>query len=132
MRLGQTRDCGPDRIPRMDPLGPLTAFKVRGATRGQGTGICRSSPLGGIPLPSGEKARAGAPQAHAKLVSSARCRVTGKMAPSTNPGTSSTAVSVALAGRGWSVTTPARSACGTEGSVSLSANDRGWRASESV
>src|SRR5215471_14878386 len=36
MRLGQTRDCGPDRIPRMDPLGPSTAFKVRGATRGQG------------------------------------------------------------------------------------------------
>src|SRR5215472_12431804 len=25
-----------DRIPRMDPLGPSTAFKVRGATRGQG------------------------------------------------------------------------------------------------
>ena len=36
MRLGQTRDCGTDRIPRMDPLGPSTAFKVRGATRGQG------------------------------------------------------------------------------------------------
>src|SRR6516164_7743151 len=36
MRLGQTRDCGPDRIPRMDSLGPLAACKVRGATRGQG------------------------------------------------------------------------------------------------
>src|SRR5215469_16216308 len=36
MRLGSTPASGAYRIPRMDPLGPSTAFKVRGATRGQG------------------------------------------------------------------------------------------------
>jgi len=35
--LGSAPDCGADRIPRVDPLGPSTAFKVRGATRGQGS-----------------------------------------------------------------------------------------------
>jgi len=36
MSLGQTRDCGPDRIPGMDPFGPSAPCKVRGHTRGQG------------------------------------------------------------------------------------------------
>ena len=57
-------------------------------------------------------------------------RVTGKMAHSTNPGTSNTAVSVALADRGG-LTLPSVPQALLAGVVTdqITANDRAWRAS---